>query len=280
MSENKTPSPNLSTGIKSMLIILGVALSIIIFLIWSAIIQSGGRLATENIFADQSQTQTQTQEPVDSDDVDRVGPARDAVIAIVNAPSCESVENDAAVLEDLVTASLQQGGIADDDRQLIVDTLKKIDEACPKDFSLSLSDQLSGAGVSIELAQISVDANWVSKMRPAPEGAQALTALTTDGRNIHCTIESTRAACSIYTYTFPSIPASCETYTQTFVVSETGDTDALCSWRLQAENLVTSGTFANDTFACDVRDGGGTVECWSQLSGKGFEINRNGSRTF
>lgn len=280
MSENEPQTtPGLSTGLKSMLIILGVILSIIIFLIWAGIIREAGDVAAGNSFNAPSQSaEDQVQAEPEAED-DRVGQAREPIIAMVDAPACESAENDAALLSEFVTVSEAEGGLASDDRQLIVDTLNKIDETCPKGFTLDLAGRLSGAGVVMELAEISTEADWVTKARPAPEDATQVTQFVTDSRNIHCTVESERVACSIYTYSFPSIPESCESYTQTFEVDKAGDADALCTWRLQADNQVGPGFYASDTFACEVK-ANSSVECWSQMSGKGFEVNRGGSRTF
>lgn len=278
MSENRTPSPGLSTGIKSMLIILGVMLAIITFIIWAGIIRGSSEISSGTTFTNPT---ADAEEQVDDEpETDPVDQAREPIIAMVGAPACENVQNDAELLSEFVTVSGQEGGLAEDDRRLIVDTLNKIDDTCSKDFSISLNGRLSSAGVAIELSQISSEADWVTKSRPAPEDARALTQFSLDGRNIHCTLESTRVACSIYAYTFPSEPASCETYTQTYVVQESTETTALCSWRLQADSLVNSGFYANDTFACEVKDAARTVECWSQLSGKGFEVNRASGRTF
>lgn len=279
MSENRTPSPGLSTGIKSMLIILGVILSIIIFIIWSAIIRGGSELGSGTTFTNPTTAAEDSAEDAEPE-VRPVDRAREPIIAMVNAPACENAQNDAELLSDFVTASRQEGGLAEDDRRLIVDTLNKIDDDCSKDFAISLDSRLSSTGVAIELSELSAEADWLSKARPAPDGAQDVSQFSTDNRNIHCTLESGRVACSIYAYTFASVPTSCETYTQTFVVQESSDTDSLCSWRLQADNPVTSGTFANDTFACEVSSAGTTVECWSQLTGKGFEVNRANGRTF
>lgn len=278
MNNEPQKAPGLSAGVKSMLIILGIMLSIIIFLIWSAIIRGAGDIAAGSLTGP-GQTQSEAAEQTDDSGstTDPVAIAREPIIAMVNAPACENPENDAALLSDLVTAS--SGGLAEDDRQLIIDTLRRVDETCPKDFSLELSARLSGPGAALELSQISAEADWVSRARPAPDGATTISHFSTDRRNIHCTLESTRAACSIYTYSFPSIPASCETYTQTFVVQESTDANALCSWRLQSENEVGPGVYANENFACEVKENS-SVECWSQLSGKGFEVNRTGSRTF
>lgn len=278
MSENRTPSPGLSTGIKSMLIILGVMLSIIIFIIWAGIIRGGSEISSGTTFT--NPTSGAEEQADDAPETDPVDQAREPIIAMVNAPACENVQNDTELLSEFVTVSGQEGGLTEDDRRLIVDTLNKIDETCSKDFSISLNGRLSSAGVAIELAQISSEADWVTKSRPAPEDARELTQFALDGRNIHCTLESNRVACSIYAYTFPSVPSSCETYTQTYVVQESTETDALCSWRLQADSLVGSGFYANETFACEVKNAATTVECWSQLSGKGFEVNRATGRTF
>lgn len=280
MSENKTPKPGLSNGIKSMLIILGIILAIITFLIWAAFIRGGTKLASGDPAVNSQSTESaETDEQTDSQS-DPVAQAREPIISMVDAPGCENVENDATLLSDFVTAAGQEGGLTDEDRQLIVDTFNKVDEVCPKDFTLGLSEQIGGGGVPIALSELSATTDWVSKARPAPDNVQDVTHFALDSRNIHCTLESNRVACSIYAYTFPSQPESCETYTQTFIVQEASDTDALCSWRLQSDSLVGSGFYANDTFACEVRDAATTVECWSQLSGKGFEINRATSRTF
>jgi len=278
MSEKRTPARGLSTGIKSMLIILGILLSIIIFLIWAVIIRGGSELVSGSSFTNPTSSATQPDEA--EPEADPVAQAREPVISMVNAPRCENAQHAAELMSDLVTASTAAGGLADDDRRLIVDTLNKIDDDCSKDFAIALEGYVTSAGMAIELAQISDESDWLSMARPAPDGAQALTQFSTDNRNIHCTLETGRAACSIYTYTFPSVPSSCETYTQTYVVQEASDADALCDWRLQADNPVTGGAFANESFACEVRDGGTTVECWSQLTGKGFEVNRSSGRTF
>ncbi|WP_182353087.1 hypothetical protein [Flaviflexus huanghaiensis] len=277
MKENEPEKTGLSAGVKSMLIILAIMLSIIIFLIWSAILREAGNVAAGSI--DSVRSDDEEAEPTDDEDssTDPVALAREPIIAMVDAPACENAENDAALLSEFVAAS--PGGLSEDDRQLVIDTLGRIDSTCPKDFTLELSARLSGPEAALELAQISADADWVSRARPAPEDAATIAHFSTDNRNIHCTLENTRVACSIYSYSFPSEPAACETYTQTFVVQESTDASGLCSWRVQSENQVGPGTYASENFACQVKDNS-SVECWSQLSGKGFEVNRTGSRTF
>lgn len=281
MSDPNNPQQRgLSSGIKTVLILLGIILAIVIFLIWSAIIRGGTELvtqaATPTTSTEQESTDQESTEPADP----LVQP-RNAVVAIVDAPSCESAETDARALSEFVTVAEQEGGLADDDRQLIIDTLNKVDDTCPKNFTLEMSSLISGAGVPLSLADITDNTDWITKERPAPAGAEALTDFSTNNRNIHCTMEDTRVACSIYAYSFPSVPDTCETYTQTFNVGEATDADSLCAWRVQSDNVKNGdGNYANDTFACEVRGNGSTVECWSQLSGRGFEVNRESGRTF
>lgn len=277
---NNQQQPGLSSGIKTVLILLGIFLSIVIFLIWSGIIRGGTDLVTKASI-ETEKTSEQTDEQTDSKPEDPLAQPRNAVIAIVDAPKCESAETDARALSEFVTVAEQEGGLSDNDQQLIVDTLNKVDETCPKDFTLDISNQISGAGVPLALAEISQSTDWVTKVRPAPSGAQELTDFSTDNRNIHCTMEDTRVACSIYAYSFPSVPDTCETYTQTYSVGDATDADALCAWRVQSDTVKNEdGKYANSNFACEVRDGGSTVECWSQLSGRGFELNRENGRTF
>lgn len=282
MSENNTShNRGMSPGLKAVLVVLGIILSIIIFLIWSAIIRGGADLVANVESATPTESETSGADNTEEEAPDPLAQPRASVIAIVDAPTCDSAETDTNALAELVTVSEQNGGLGDDDRQLIVDTLNKIDDSCPKDFTLDVANRVSGAGVPLALAQISDEADWVTKARPAPDGARPLTDFNTDSLNIHCTMDSTQAACSIYTYTFPSVPESCETYTQTYTVGEASDTNELCSWRIQSSNnRNANAVYANDTFACEVTGGGSTVECWSQLSGKGFTVNRNSGTTF
>lgn len=116
--------------------------------------------------------------------------------------------------------------------------------------------------------------------RPAPEGAIEAAAFTTPASNIHCRINDANVECSIYVYDYPSKPASCEGITATYSVGAEGEASSDCQYFVKTNEVFDYGTvIAKNGFACTLEQNDG-ITCWSEMSGRGFNLTRTADTLF
>lgn len=269
----------LTPGLKALLLTIGALLALIIILIWSFIIDRG------RSYAEPSSTETVTSEEIKVDEADdgataALEEARSVVAGMSSNPTCDAAETYVQRLATFIDRAEATGGVTDNDRQLVADVLDRTNSTCEKLFSVEVSNLLNGPGIPSALTSINLENDWITPERPASDQAQRVENFSTYDRNIHCLFRTDQVDCSIYAYTFPSEPATCETYTQTYFVGNTAETGADCEWRIISQNRVGDGEYASEKNACLVSENGQKVECWSQLTGKGFTLTRNGITKF
>ncbi|MBW3069187.1 hypothetical protein GZ998_06675 [Actinomyces sp. 594] len=115
---------------------------------------------------------------------------------------------------------------------------------------------------------------------PAPDGALEMSAFTTPSGNISCVLGEDAVSCTVDEHDFVPADASCNNSSdQAFTVSVTTEGEAQGSCGLAFSSAGASLNYGasakNDSFACTSNESG--IECWSQVSGKGFRLSRSNS---
>lgn len=270
-------------GIQMLLVLVGSLALVLVWVLWAFLIQESKAItdstAPKDAVLAEPVTPTAGPEETPTQDTAALAQARDNAARLADTTTCTDPAADYNVLAELVTRSEEVGGLSGEDRQLIADQLVGIDQGCPKDHTLAVQMEVTGGTAPADLNDIAANTQWVTPGRPIPSGTIQRANFSTPDNNIHCTFEEDgRVSCSIYAYRYPS-PQGCEGRTATYEVEETGEVAAGCEWRLRADTRAQDGdTIASDGFACTV--GRNDVECWSELSGHGFAINRQGERIF
>lgn len=268
-------------SLKWLLAFIGAVLAVLIFLLWSYIIQVGMSITDKPVAEETTAAPSETAEDAATDDGSAaLEQARAAVVSMIESPACSSPEEDMAALRTFSDRASEGDGFTDDDKRLVKDALTTINADCSKDHAIALSKALEGPGTSAQLTAVALDNEWLTPARPAPDGARQLDSFNFANRNVHCILSDEQAACSIYAYGFPSVSDTCEGQTHTGFVTATGEADGTCDWRIDADTSVQDGTYAGNGFVCVVSDRQSKVECWSELSGHGFTITGRDWVTF
>lgn len=266
----------LTKSMKAMLIVIGILLAILVVLVWAFILKTSQDLVSDpepteaTVVKTRDPDEVVTTEEEDTEADAALSQAHDKVADLSANPACADSAADTATLTDFVERKSDAGGMDDQATQLVADALQRINSVCERDYVAELKATLASPTTLPALTAISVDTDWVTKARPPLAGSVAISEFATNAKNIHCALETERVACTIFAYSYPSVPDTCEGYPQTFIIHEAGDTERDCSFRVQAGQDVGDGAFHNDDFACEVRSEGTLVECWSQLTGHGF----------
>lgn len=119
----------------------------------------------------------------------------------------------------------------------------------------------------------------VALVAPAPAGAMEMSSFTAPSGNITCTLTDTSVNCTINSYEFDTGGTPSCSGTDVPFTASVGDTDhpvGACgtSFAPSGATLEYGSSAKNDTFACTSSEDG--VSCWSQVSGQGFLIRRDG----
>ena len=112
---------------------------------------------------------------------------------------------------------------------------------------------------------------------PAPNDADTMSSFTAPSGNITCTLGEDSVACSIDEHSFVPTDGSCDNSAdKPFTVSVGKDSGA--SGNCDSEYSTSGATLnygasaKNGSFACTSSESG--IECWSQVTGKGFTLSR------
>ena len=286
MSKSYSPrNTGLTGGIKVLLVLIGIILAITIYLVWAFVIRTGEQLTsvpltTASVTTSATETPDETQGKPSAEEQSAFTAAKEAMAALASKPACKSPDEDYQTLVNFAERAKEQGGLSGDNAKLVADALHVINRACDPQHVIALHQKLSAPTAPGELNSLAISEDWVTPTRPASDQAINIPEFFTPDKNIHCLFESGRVACSIYAYSFASQPNSCETFTQSFEVNEIGDPRLTCDWRVLTNVAARDGEYKHGPFACQVRNGGTNVECWSQLTGHGFEFDRHHQRTF
>lgn len=201
-----------------------------------------------------------------------------ALETVRTSSTCKPGNGDTAAIVNYVTTAEATSNWDDVAKAKVMDTLKAIDDSCPKSFVVLIQQDLSSTTVPKSLNDLVADLSWITPERAAPAGAIEASTFTTPARNIRCTIDDDSVDCSIYTYNYPS-PTGCEGQTATYSTTALGETSAGCSTAVNAAQTYEYGTtIAKNGFACTLEETGMT--CWSTISGHGFELKRSADRIF
>lgn len=281
MSNMSRQNQGLTPGLKALLLFIGVLLAIIVYLVWAYIIRTGIEITTVEPQETQSEQATDGEGEETDDGTEAAYEAAKADLATyISTPACDAIDDEVNALVAFEAAGVARGGLTDDDKQIVADALNTINSNCPKDVSLGLAEKLVPTDATY-IASAALNGDWITPERPAPEGARALENFSFDRNNFNCIFQSNQVACSVYYYEFAAQPSSCSGgYTQTVYTSAKTATETTCEWRVKGDTQAQDGDYAMNGFACSVRDNGKRVECWSELSGHGFELSRGELRTF
>mgnify|MGYP000900187858 CR=1 FL=1 len=113
---------------------------------------------------------------------------------------------------------------------------------------------------------------------PAPPNAIEMSAFSSPSGNISCTLADDSVTCTINEHSFTPSDASCKNSSSspvTWTVKKDGTATSSCgtSFSSTGAQLAYGSAAKNNSFACTSADNG--IECWSQVTGKGFILNRD-----
>ncbi|WP_103063976.1 hypothetical protein [Actinomyces qiguomingii] len=113
---------------------------------------------------------------------------------------------------------------------------------------------------------------------PAPAEAIEMSAFTTPSGNISCVLTDDSVSCTINEHDFIPTDSSCnDSNAQAFTASvdTEGQATGSCNIAFSATgaSLSYGASAKNDAFACTSSESG--VDCWSQVSGNGFQLSRS-----
>ncbi|WP_182049686.1 hypothetical protein [Changpingibacter yushuensis] len=206
--------------------------------------------------------------------VDQVAEARAAVVALSTDPTCTNVSDATTPIIALASVSNESS-----DSTVITDALAALSEKCGADFTIELQDGLTTDSAPTSLRTLASDTSWWYLQKAAPEDAVSVQDFTTQANNIRCVFGDDDVACSIYVYDYVS-PTGCEGRTATYTLGRTGDVLADCESELNATTVLDYGTTVEyNGFACTLDQTTG-IECWSELSGHGFQLRRAAGTTY
>lgn len=112
---------------------------------------------------------------------------------------------------------------------------------------------------------------------PAPNGADTMSSFTAPSGNITCNLGQDSVSCSINEHSFVPTDGSCDdSADKPFTVSVGKDSGASgncdSAYSTSGATLSYGASAKNGSFACTSSESG--IECWSQVSGKGFTLSR------
>ena len=117
---------------------------------------------------------------------------------------------------------------------------------------------------------------------PAPANAVEMSAFTAPSGNITCTLGDDSVTCTIKEHNFTPTDASCRNSANspvTWTVKKDGSATSSCggSFSSSGAQLQYGSAAKNSSFACTSSEDG--IECWSQISGQGFKMSREDSKS-
>ena len=117
---------------------------------------------------------------------------------------------------------------------------------------------------------------------PAPADAVEMSSFTAPSGNITCTLGTDSVSCTIKDHSFVPQDASCGNSSSapvTWTVGKDGVASGSCgsSFAGSGASLNYGSAAKNSTFACTSSEDG--IECWSQISGQGFKMSREDSKS-
>ena len=117
---------------------------------------------------------------------------------------------------------------------------------------------------------------------PAPADAVEMSSFTAPSGNITCTLGTDSVSCTIKDHSFVPQDASCGNSSSapvTWTVGKDGAASGSCgsSFAGSGASLNYGSAAKNSTFACTSSEDG--IECWSQISGQGFKMSREDSKS-
>lgn len=114
---------------------------------------------------------------------------------------------------------------------------------------------------------------------PAPAGAITLSSFASPSGNISCAVSGDIVSCTIAEHDFVDDSCGADNSLPFTIVLETnGTASGSCQLTAVAEagaTLSYGAAAQNGRMACTSSEDG--VECWSQVSGEGFSVNRSGA---
>ncbi|MDO4888951.1 MAG: hypothetical protein Q3979_09710 [Actinomycetaceae bacterium] len=216
--------------------------------------------------------------PSSDDSPTTLDATRTAVKELASNPTCSSAEDHAATIINFAKQADSEGDF-NDEKSTMSDAMNKLSEECGADYTLELTDELSGSGAPDKLASLAKDRDWWHLASPAPDNARELTEFTTARSNIHCKFSDGEVACSIFAYDYVS-PDGCEGKTATYTLGLADDVNADCASENRSSVSIEYGTpVVHDGIWCEADQTQG-VTCTSELSGKGFQLRRAQDRIF
>jgi len=264
------------------LIFAGVVLVIVIMAIFifrvfrmgQDIATSDGSDSISSLSTPSANPSSASSAPTDAATGDQISEARAAVVALSTDPTCTDVTD--ATSPIIMLASLSNDS---SDENTITNALSALSEKCGADFTIALQDGLTTDSVPTAVRTLASDTSWWHLQKAAPDGAVNVTNFTTQANNIRCVFGDDDVACSIYVYDYVS-PTGCEGRTATYTLGRSGDVLADCQSELNATTVLDYGaTVEHNGFACTLDQSAG-IECWSELSGHGFQLRRASGTTY
>lgn len=268
--EQTTPKPNRPDNRALYFLIVSAAILFIamLALVFSQFIKTGREVASNS---DKPAAAEQSEEA--SSELDS---ATAEMLSIKNEDSCFPDSATSSII-DYTTAAVAADAWNNSAQEKISEVLAHLDKNCNIDEKLQIQNAMTDPSSPPQLNSLVTDQSWISLTRPIPDDAVHVTSFTTPTLNIRCLIED-EAVCTIYAYDFPS-PSGCTGQPATFRIGKTGKAKVDCDNTIAASTDQPYGTtVAANGLACTIEESG--VTCWSALTGKGFQIRREGQRTF
>lgn len=165
------------------------------------------------------------------------------------------------------------------DKATVNARLTELPKKCGETYAQGLANRLQSASTPAGLTELVEGAfgNTGAYKRPAPDTAVDMGNFADPTRNVQCAFNGEGLSCTITQYDYVS--DTCQGSPITYSIAANGTTAQSCGGGIAAENVVAYGTtVARDGLACTVGQDG--MECWHELSGKGFTLSRSGVSTF
>ncbi|SDU78057.1 hypothetical protein SAMN04489737_0302 [Arcanobacterium phocae] len=257
---------------------LGVLVVVSIIILFTSVIGRGRDLAEtpSQPVVSQKSTEAEPAEPSNT-------PLDDSALQqAMQSSTCSDPMADATPVFDFVLAATSSNKWNEKTQKIVTNGLATLNRTCRQHVPhlLAVQHALVDPQAPPQLNSLVKDANWISRQHPAPSDAQIPTGRFTTGlRNIHCSIESGGASCTINKYLWPA-PAKCEGSPATFRIDASMEEPVGgCTSPVVAETEYEYGTtLANNGYACSVEATG--ISCWSEFTGHGFELSREKLRKF
>ena len=141
----------------------------------------------------------------------------------------------------------------------------------PADSGQAAAQDGSSSASQSATAQATPSASATPTLKaPAPNGAQELSAFDAPSGNITCTLEKDGATCVINKHA----DSSCRNKPLIVKIGANGGQSTECgsTFSTKGVSLGYGSSAKNSEFACTSTEGG--MQCWSQVSGRGFTLSR------